>query len=319
MKILYLVPRKTFLTKTSRVRFHQIEEISKLSQLTYSGIGWDNFDNKKTLSENIKKIYDGDKPDIIISFDHFKIKNFVNCKIPKVIMMNEMHSPEGDKKSALRMILSGGYDFVVCHHKNEMESPVFDSIRSKMINIPHHVNFSIFKDYNLEKTIDVLLCGSLRLEKYQLRKKLINVIGKLQEIGINAQIHPHPGPRPDAHTNKYMIDFAKIINRSRICLTCSSIYKCAFAKYVEIPLCKSLIMADIPNERQNFFCSFVEEINKEDSDEKIVKRILNLLENSEELEKKTNIGFEKNKTLSMQNYAKKFMIEINKFFKIKIF
>ena len=46
--ILYLVNHKTYTSKMSRVRFHGIHALSKKCNLTYSGLGWDNYDSKLT-------------------------------------------------------------------------------------------------------------------------------------------------------------------------------------------------------------------------------------------------------------------------------
>lgn len=322
MKIIYLVPQKIYLERMSRVRFHQIEEIAKISNLKYSGPGWDNYNDDDTVIKNLNRIYNGNLPDIIIAFDHRTMKEFKYCPIPKINMMNEMHSPNGDKKAGLDLLNSAGYDFIICHHENEMNDSIFNPIRYKLCHIPHHANASIFKDYNLEKTIDVLLCGALFLDKYKLRIRFIRIIKKLQKLGINAEIHQHPGGYlPDAHTNKYLIDFARKINMSKICLTCSSIYKCAFAKYVEIPLCNSLLAGDIPADRQNFFKSFMLELEHQ-TDEDMIKLILELLTDKERLSYLTKVGFDKSQIYSMDNYAKIFIDKVDKFLtgsKVKLF
>ena len=318
MKILYLVPRNVYLEKMSRVRFHQIREIAKISDLKYSGFNWDNYQNKDTVEENVNRLYNGDRPDIIIGFDHRDLNGFKLCTVPKVNMMNEMHSPEGSKVVALEMLKSAGYDFIICHHKNEMDDSTFDSIRYKLVNIPHHVDGNIFKDYGFEKTIDVLLCGSLVLEKYKLRRRFVNIIKKLKNLGLRAKIHEHPGGyHSDAYTDRYLIDFAKSINCAKICLTCSSIHKCVYAKYVEIPFCNSLLAGDIPNEREDFFKSFMLGLNDNQTDDEMVSCIIDLLNNPLRLKELTNLGMNLNKPYTMDNYAKKFIDETDKFLKTR--
>jgi len=212
------------------------------------------------------------------------------------------------------MLLSAGYDFIVCHHKNEMEDAVFDPIRNKLVNIPHHVDTSIFRDYGLSKTTDVLLCGSLVLQKYRLRKRFVSVIEELSKKGYAAKIHQHPGGHhADAHTDKYLVDFAKAINASKICLTCSSIYKCAFAKYVEIPLCGSLLAGDVPDERCNFFQSFMLCLDENKSNGDFVNDIEDMLLDDEKRNKLTKIGMEQNQQYSMDKYAVKFVDAVFKF------
>jgi hypothetical protein len=316
MKAIYLVPRRLFVKKMSRVRFHQIEEIAKLCDLTYSGNGWDNYRDNETVTQNLARIYNGEMPDFIIGFDHRAMKEFNLCKVPKVNMMNEMHDPDGNQKAGLNMLKSAGYDFIICHHKNEMESKVFDSLRDRMVHIPHHVNLSIFKDYGLNKDIDVLLGGALYLKKYELRRKFVKVIDILKSRGVNAVIHEHPmGEFNDSHTNRYLIDFAKKINASKICLTCSSTLKCAYGKYSEIPACNTLLAGDIPGEREDFFRSFMLELTMKQSEKEMADSIQAILEDKNRLEYLTKLGFIKTQAYDMKNYAKLFLTHVDHFLK----
>ena len=54
--ILYLVNHNTYKIKMSRVRFHGIHALSKITNLTYSGIGWSNYDQKLTVQDNINNM-----------------------------------------------------------------------------------------------------------------------------------------------------------------------------------------------------------------------------------------------------------------------
>ena len=316
MKAIYLVPRKQYIKKMSRVRFHQIEEIAKLCDLTYSGNGWDNYRDNETVTQNLKRIYHGSLPDVVIAFDPRELKEFSQCEVPKVTMVNEMHDPKGNQKVGLASLEASNYDFIICHHKNEMESPVFDSLRNRMVHIPHHVNLSIFKDYGFKKDIDVLLGGALYLEKYELRRKFVTVIELLQQREVNAVIHKHPmGGFNDSHTNKYLIDFAKKINASKICLTCSSTLKCAYGKYSEIPACNTLLAGDIPGEREDFFRSFMLELTMNQSEKEMADSIQATLEDKNRLEYLTKLGFIKTQAYDMKNYAKLFLTHVDHFLK----
>jgi hypothetical protein len=318
MRAVYLVPRKQYIKKMSRVRFHQVEEIAKLCDLTYSGYGWDNYREDETLTQNLTRIYSGRLPDIAIVFEPGALKDFNQCEVPKVIMVNEMHDSEGDQQTGLASLEQSNYDFIVCHHKNEMESPVFDSLRDRMVHIPHHVNLSIFKDYGFSKDIDVLLGGALFLEKYELRRKFVKVIDTLKSRGVNAVIHKHPmGNFNDSHTNRYLIDFAKKINASKICLTCSSTLKCAYGKYSEIPACNTLLAGDIPGEREDFFRSFMLELTVKQSEKEMADAIQQMLEDKNRLEYLTKLGFIKTQAYDMKNYAKLFLAHVDHFLKAR--
>ena len=73
----------------SRVRFHGIKALGKLTKLYYSGIGWDNFDNNLTVQENINKMTTSF--DMVIVYKPLEMKDFKNVKLPKCIRYNEMY------------------------------------------------------------------------------------------------------------------------------------------------------------------------------------------------------------------------------------
>ncbi len=291
----------------SRVRFHQIKAIEKKSKLIWSGPGWDNYDDEKSVSDNLKNLCID--AHLLIIFDHRKLIGLNQVRIPKCVMMNEMHDPDGSRKNAFNLIVDQGFDLVICHHQNEMLNPFFKSICDRFYHIPHSANSDIFYNYGFEKKFDVMVCGNIRFEKYNLRRRYPSIIKSLNKIGYNCIVYKHPGGyHDDAHTDKYLIDFAKAINQSNICLTCSSLYKCAYGKYSEIPMCHSLLAGDLPDERQDFFSKFMLVINDFDSNEEIVEKIVNQLKNKKDIKEKTEIGYlETHAKYTMNNYCDKFL------------
>ena len=83
MKILYLCPKKQYDSKMSRVRFQGMEAIGKITDLVYSGNGWDNYDTEKTEYDNIKQINGEDKPDLVVVYQPLQLKGFKDISIPK--------------------------------------------------------------------------------------------------------------------------------------------------------------------------------------------------------------------------------------------
>ena len=112
-----------------------------------------------------------------------------------------------------------------------------------------------------------------------------------------------------------MIEFAKAVNASKIVVSCSSSYKCAFSKYVEIPMCHSLLAADIPDERHDFYSSFILSLDPLDSDDIIKDRLVYYLRHDKEREALTLKGVEAVKQHTMKQYAERFISEIEKFLK----
>jgi len=304
LRMIYLCPKHYYQNKMSRVRFHQIEAIAKQVDMTWTGPGWNGYDINDTVQANIDK----KDADLIIYFDHLAVKDLAKTTVPRCIMMNEMHDPNGDRESALNIFRNSDPQIIICHHKNEMDDPYFDEFGGRMHNISHCADHSIFKDYGQPKTVDVLLCGSLSLEKYALRRRFIGIIDRLKTLGYKAAIHQHPGGRmSDAHTNRYLIEFAKDISSAKICLTCSSTLRCCFSKYVEIPMCRSLLAGDLPGERHEFFKSFMLVIDPTDTDDAIVGKIETYLKDEALLQAKTDKGYQESLQFTMDHYASRFL------------
>ena len=315
MRILYLVKHSTFINKMSRVRFHGIEEIAKITKLKYWGIGWPNYDENLSVQQNIDNLKEDF--DLVICYKPLELINFNEVKLPKCIRYNEMYN----FSETLNEIEHSNADLVICHHQNDMKTyQAYYSNYHGQINknisfyhIPHCAKASVFKNYNLEKNIDVLICGRLKCKNslgdqhYPLRERFLSLLPKLSNK-YNCKIHKHPGYNHlDSHTDKYLIQFAKEINSAKICLSCSGLPKSRFGKYVEIPLCHSLLLADIPDQDKNIFRQVIVEISMEMTDEEIIKKIEYYLENKEERELQTKKGFLWASKYTQDYYAKTFV------------
>ena len=123
----------------------------------------------------------------------------------------------------------------------------------------------------------------------------------------------HPGyDLPDAQTNKYAIEFAKAINSTKICVTCSGTGRWRFGKYAEIPACRTAIAGDIPNDGQVHFNQFVIEINLEDSADKITSKLKEYLDDEKKLKKITDRGWLLSRKYTQEFYAAVFIEKITK-------
>jgi len=188
----------------------------------------------------------------------FKIKGFSETSIPTCVTYNEMGTLNHPRSYTVKEIIENHIDLVICHHHNEMLYPEFQDLPCKMINIAHCAEKSIFKDYAQPKNIDILLVGCIHPRRYPLRTRLKNILLKMREnpdyMKYNIGVHEHPGGlTPDGAKNVEVIRFAKKINQAKICLTCSGRHRSRYGKYAEIPACRSLLMADLPNEDHDFF------------------------------------------------------------------
>jgi len=316
MKIAYLCNKEYYLKKMSRVRFHSMEAIEKMSTLFWGGPNWKNWDNIKTVDENLQS--NNFTPDIIVGYKPLDIKGFADSKHTKCIRYNEMHDEEWTTKEINR----SAADIVVCHHKNDWEDWKDRKFHKPVnfINIPHCAERTVFKDYKLPKIHDILLVGAINVttkfgQHYPLRQKMLEVLAEMSD-DYKVGVYQHPGYiLGDAHKNTYAIDFAKAINSAKICVTCSGMPKSRFGKYVEIPACRTAIAADIPDEEQETFKKFVIEINTEDDNKTIIEKLKKYLDNPEELEKVSYRGWMLMQKYTQDWYASVFINKINNIIK----
>ncbi len=84
--------------------------------------------------------------------------------------------------------------------------------------------------------------------------------------------------------------YANALSQAKICLITSSKFRYALQKYAEFALSGCALVGNIPHERQDFFRSFITEINMGDSDERIYKTVANLLADEPRRKKLAALG-----------------------------
>lgn len=318
LHILYLCDKNVYLNRTSRVRFHAVEAIGRKCLVTWSGPGWENWDREKTLDENIGTLFrDRHQPDFVFCYKPFTIKGFADTAFPTCVSYNEMGTTTHPRSYTVEEVLQNHVDLVICHHMNEMLYPEFKDLPSMMVNIPHCVEKTIFKDYGLKKNIDVLLVGQLSAERYPLRHRFKQLVFKLREdpkfFPYKLGVFAHPGSlAAGGDVNREVIRFAKSLNQAKICLTCSGKYRSRYGKYAEIPACRSLLMADLPGEDHAFFRQFMAVIEDDDSDQTITDKIYHYLTHDEERNHLTDLGYRLTHAhYTQEHYAEKFLTALS--------
>ena len=307
MKILFLCNKQTYLTKMSRVRFHGIEALSKISEVTYWGLNWPNYNSNLNVQENLDKLET--KFDICIAYKPLELKNFKYITPVKCIRYNEMW----DINWTLKEIKESGAQLVICHHLNDCQQYKKMNIPDvKFVYVGHCAKKSIFKNYNINKEYDILLAGCLG-SHYPLRCRFYNLLEKLKKK-YKCYIHPHPGYNlNDSYTDKYLKEMAITINKSRIVLTDTGKPRSRYGKYIEIPMCESAaICGDLPDDNADDY-SFVIEVNMKMNDDEIIEKISYYLDNENERLKKVELGKEFSSNYTQEHYAERLLEQINGF------
>ena len=309
MKIIYFVDRKSYLTKMSRVRFHGINALSKLAQVTYWGINWPNYDNSISVQANLNAL--GETFDIAIAYKPLDLIGFKDINIPKCIRYNEMY----DVEWTLKEIKQSGSELVICHHLNDCEQYQKMNIPGiKFVYIGHCAEKTIFKNYNLDKEYDILIAGCVS-PHYPLRNTFLGLLPYLKQK-YKCHQHPHPGyDLTDAHTDRYLREMAIAINKARITLTDTGIPRSRYGKYIEIPMCGvSAICGDLPDDKADDY-DFVIEVNTTMTPQEIFDKISFYLDNEDKRLEKVNKGIEFSKNYTQEHYAERLHNELNLFLK----
>ena len=323
MNILYLVKKQTYLTKMSRVRFHGIQALSKLPNVNvvYWGIGWEHYDNNIPVQQNIDSFLKNHSPlpssqkqsfDVVIVYKPLEMKNFKDVKALKCIRYNEMY----DVKWTQKEILKSGSQLVICHHLNDcqyyQQLPIAQKV--KFVYIGHCAEKKIFKNYNLTQEYDILVAGCTS-SHYPLRNRFLKLLPILRQK-YRCYQHPHPGyDLHDAHTDRYLKEMAKSINKARITLTDTGRPRSRYGKYIEIPMCgTSAICGDLPGDKgpQADNYNFVIEVNNSMSDKEIINRISYYLDNEDARLDKVKQGLQFSKNYTQEHYAKRLFQQLEK-------
>lgn len=163
----------------------------------------------------------------------------------------------------------------------------FPELEDQMIWFPHHVPSDIFKDYQLPKVSDFLMVGSLISHLYPLRVKMFN---RLHQESSFKYIE-HPGYKQITKEDKAItgVQYAQLLNQSKIFFTCDSIYQFPVLKYFEVLGCRTLLLASGSAELNDL--GFIDgktfvEVNEDDFYEKA----LYYLQNEEERERIASNG-----------------------------
>lgn len=304
MKILYLCDKEIYTKKMSRVRFHSIDAIKRCPgiELKKSGPGWKGF----VSADQVEREYN---PDLVVWYKPLDMPGHKNVKAPKCLRYNEMWDIGWTKKE----ITESGSELVICHHFNDFEKYAGKlDPKYKLVHNPHCGEKSVFRDYKQGKPIDVMFVGVKSREFYPLRRKLLKrVVPLLQARGVNFRKYKHPGYRLEGESaiNKQVRDYAQAINRAKIVITCSSKYKYALAKYVEVPLCRTALCGDIPEENQEWYRKWMIPISMDYNAEKICSIIMEVLGNPYKLKRLTELGYQENlKYRTQEEYARRFIM-----------
>ena len=161
----------------------------------------------------------------------------------------------------------------------------------------------------------ILLTGAMS-RHYPFRARLHNLIRSKLKDKFKCKILSHPGD-PGVHYQQIagatLERYARELNSAKITLTCSSRYKYRLGKYVEIPMCASLLAADLPDEGHDFFRRFMLVLDPNESDDQIIDKLKYYIKNDKVREDKIQLGMKLNMKYTQEKYAKRFVKVVSEF------
>ncbi len=295
MRILFLCDRIYWQNKVPRTRFHAVEAIGKIAEVVSDGPA-----RQLSIRCNVPDI---DAYDWILVYKPEQYIGWHEDLPPVVTTFNDAW----ETKSRIRDIRLPRCKVVIMHHANEMDVWQTRMPDVKFVNIPYPINPSVFRDYGLPKTTDILLTGCVDEKIYPLRYRFAQLIKAGAFAPYKAEIRKHPGYRL-ADPEQEAIDYAKALNSARICLVDPSKYGYAAEKYHEIPACGSVLCGYVPDERQDEFSDFMIPIHPKADDELIVRTIKDYLSFPTVLEDMSRRGMEYvHSQFTVDHYAQRFL------------
>ncbi|MGP4082422.1 glycosyltransferase family protein [Pseudalkalibacillus sp. R45] len=217
------------------------EELKKSCNLTY----WYEDGNLPDIISQLPQ-----RPDFILFNDQKPdycpwIRNIDQVSIPKGTLVHDLHYRIPRRK---KMYKKNCIEHLFVQYRDAFLK-WYPEFETQMIWLPHHVPGDIFRDQKSNKDLNLLMLGSLIDHLYPLRVKMYNELSGRADF---TYIH-HPGYR-NINTNSKIVTgetYAQLLNRSKIFLTCDSIYKFPVLKYFEAAGCGSLLLASGSRELQD--------------------------------------------------------------------
>lgn len=180
----------------------------------------------------------------------------------------------------------------------------------KHFHLPHHIDTNIFKihDQNdiANKSIDILLFGSVHPRHYPFRKRLFDLILANKDVDpkLNVYYIPYDSSTYNpAHCEKGL---SKLLNKSKLCIATKSRYDYLVGKYFEISSSGCLIAGDIPTDGRELLKDNILELNQSMTDDEIINKIRDCLNNySENIDKINNFKIKVDSVYNLDKYIEK--------------
>lgn len=226
--------------------------LRRLFDVKLFGIGYSNYNPElKTYKEIIDHLYQGDKPDFIIThFDmttqnvNLPYEGLKDIDIQKAIILGDFWNiTENYKDKFIDFLDYNKIDKVLCYFPNLLE--IYPNVKNKFIFIPASIDPMIFNDYNMVKKYVVgFLCAGM-FEQYEFYPERYKIHQKLLRFK-NYFYANHPGWNRQTNHPLIGAGYSKTINSCKMFVNTCGRYKCPNSKYFSILASKTTLLAEEP-------------------------------------------------------------------------
>ena len=155
--------------------------------------------------------------------------------LPKVVHYWDLHSYISER---IEFVRENKIDLIVFKYKGALLKHFKQLMVTKSAWIPIGAA-SMFRDYQLPKTIDILLTGWISPQYYPFR---LHALKSLQGFP-GFYYLKHPGYRHFKPGEVVMgVEYARLLNRAKLVITDGGKFGYPIAKYFEVPACKSVLV-----------------------------------------------------------------------------
>lgn len=227
-------------------RRHSLMAISRHPKIhmLLTGPGWNDWDNGKTLSDNIARILP--KADFLVWYKPQggpgiePILGYDRSPILTCARYNECWWEPWEE------IAETTTGWVLCHQQSDVQAAKDHCPGVHVTHIPHCAEQSYFGRHlpHDERVHDCILTGVLSESIYPLRHRLAQAIRAGE---IPGHIRKHPGYRLNPENWQDQVwGYASDLGKSRIALVTSSVYCLSLTKYIEAIMAGCLVIGDRP-------------------------------------------------------------------------
>ena len=208
-------------------------------KLRFWGVGWEGYDAQSTLAENIAK--DAWEPTHLWFYKAQDYKEVAGVHLPKLVMFNEAH----DTFSTVTEIGAASATHVGFHHENDFLR--WRNTIQGAFHLPHaalpYTNVTPLS----QRPFESIVTGRTSKKIYPIRHRMVQLIRGKRLPGA---VREHPGYILNGHARIFeqYESYRGELQKARLGLGCSSIYRYNFARFAELAMAGTVIVTDMPND-----------------------------------------------------------------------